>query len=167
MDYVIPMLPDSISNELCSLNPNEDKLTFSAILELDKKGNRVNYSIEPTVINSNKRFTYHEANEIIKSRKGAYSETLLQMNTLANLLHEKRKEYGSIDFDLAEAVFRLDDNGMPYDWTLAIGGTIKDHLLKNPDKPLLFMDYEIDTLGPYTCEISDVIDIAKVEDAFK
>ena len=59
------------------------------------------------------------------------------------------------------------DDGMPYDWTLAIGGTIKDHLLKNPDKPLLFMDYEIDTLGPYTCEISDVIDIAKVEDAFK
>ena len=115
IDNVVPMLPERISNGLCSLVPNEDRYAFSVILEVTPNGVVENYQIKPSLINSKRRFTYHEVADILKNGKGEYFEDLEAMNKLAKTLSKNRKTSGSIDFDLSEAIFRLDKNGMPID----------------------------------------------------
>lgn len=115
IDNVVPMLPERISNGLCSLVPNEDRYAFSVILEVTPKGVVENYRLRPSIINSKRRFTYHEVAEILQKGKGDYFEELEAMNQLAKTLSKNRKSSGSIDFDLYEAIFRLDKNGMPID----------------------------------------------------
>lgn len=113
VDRVIPMLPEKLSNNICSLVPNQDRLTFSAFIEISTKGQVKDYRFAKSVINSKRRFTYEEVEDILKTGNGDYSETLLKMNRLAKNLTAKRDKNGSIDFDSPEAKFKFDAKGMP------------------------------------------------------
>ncbi|MGB5288992.1 MAG: ribonuclease R [Ignavibacteriaceae bacterium] len=109
----ISMLPEKLSNNLCSLVPNEDRLTFSVIFEMTPKGRVINHQIAKTIINSKKRFTYEEAQTIIESGTGEYSDEMHLLNTLAKTLRSKRMKEGSFEFFTPEVEFHLDDNGKP------------------------------------------------------
>lgn len=114
-DRVLPMLPEKISNELCSLRPNEDKLTFSVLFELDSKANVKNYWIGRTVIHSNKRFTYEEAQEIIMGADNELKEQILQLHHFSQQLRQRKFDAGAINFSSEEARFILDEHGIPTD----------------------------------------------------
>ena len=113
VDRTIPMLPERLCNQICSLRPNEDKLCFSAIFELNEKSEILHSHITRTVIRSDRRFTYEEAQEIIESGKGDYSFEILKLNDLAQKLREKRFAEGSINFDRYEVKFEIDEYGKP------------------------------------------------------
>lgn len=119
-DRVCPMLPEKLSNVLCSLRPNEDKLTFSAIFEMDKAFEMVNYSIAKTIIHSKRRFTYEEAQERIETGKGDYAEELLLLNKISKHIRAKRFKKGAIAFEKAEVRFKLDETGKPLGVVLKI-----------------------------------------------
>src|ERR1035437_2829133 len=110
---VIPMLPEKLSNNICSLVPYKDRCTYSVIIELTKRGKIVKYEIAKTIINSKRRFTYEEVQEIIDNEKGDFANEILQMNSLAQTLRKKRLREGSIDFFSPEVKFELDENGAP------------------------------------------------------
>ncbi len=112
-DRVCPMLPERISNELCSLRPHEDKLTFSAIFEITAKGTIKKQWLGRTVIHSNHRFTYEEVQEIIETGEGLYSHEILLLNTLAQNYRKQRFKKGAINFSSQEVRFKLDDKGKP------------------------------------------------------
>ena len=110
----VPMLPESLSNELCSLKPGVKRLTQSMLAEFDPQGNLVRYEIARTVIKSQRRFTYKEALAVIEKKKKSAHEPLLQrMVELCYLLKQKRFERGSIDFAIAEDVIMVDEKGVP------------------------------------------------------
>ncbi len=113
VDRTIPMLPEHLSNGICSLRPNEDKLTYSAIFEMDSKANVVNHRIGRTVIRSDRRFTYEEAQEIIETGKGDHARELGLLNSLAQQLRKRRFENGALEFDRAEVRFDIDKTGRP------------------------------------------------------
>lgn len=110
---VIPMLPEKLSNVVCSLVPNKDRLTFSVIVELMPNAKVVSYEIKKTVINSKRRFTYEEVQKIIEEKKGEFCDKILLLNDLAQKLRTKRISKGSINFYSPEVVFKLDKNGIP------------------------------------------------------
>jgi ribonuclease R len=112
-DRVAPMLPERISNELCSLRPHEDKLTFSAIFQITPKGEVKQYWLGKTVIHSNHRFTYEEVQEIIEKGEGLYQEEILILNTLAQKFRKQRFKKGAINFSSQEVRFKLDEKGKP------------------------------------------------------
>ncbi len=112
-DRVLPMLPEHISNVLCSLRPNEDKFTFSAIFQVDKNGNVKQYWIGRTVIHSNRRFTYEEAQQIIETKQGDYAEEVLLLNEIAQNLRAERFKKGAINFSSQEVRFKLDEEAKP------------------------------------------------------
>lgn len=114
-DKVIPMLPEKLSNELCSLKPNVPRLAFSILMKITDDGIVKSYKIHETIIESKKRFTYEEAQEIIDKGEGIYHEELAAMNKLHKTLFKNRSEKGSVDFDLPEPVFKFDKNGLPID----------------------------------------------------
>ncbi len=109
----IPMLPEKLSNNLCSLVPNEDRLTFSVIFEMTKKGEAINHQIAKTVINSKRRYTYEEAQTIIETGEGDFSDDIILLNELAKSLRIKRMKSGSFEFFTPEVQFQLDENGLP------------------------------------------------------
>ena len=113
VDRTIPMLPEKLSNNLCSLRPNEDSLTFSAVFELNDKGKILSEWFGKTVIHSIRRFHYEEVQDILDSKKGDYVKELLKMNELAYQLRKQRFAQGSIDFDTDEVRFQLDKDGKP------------------------------------------------------
>lgn len=113
VDRTIPMLPERLSNGLCSLRPNEEKLTFSAIFEMDHKANVVNSRIGRTVIKSDRRFTYEEAQAIIETGEGEYAEELAVLNNLAKERRRRRYQEGALEFDRAEVRFEIDETGKP------------------------------------------------------
>ncbi|MEX0965614.1 MAG: ribonuclease R [Bacteroidia bacterium] len=113
VDRVIPMLPERLSNELCSLRPNEDKLTFSVLVEMDEDGNVKKEWFGKTIIHSDKRFSYEDAQERLETGKGEFAEELLTLNQLAYKLRERKFEGGALSFETAEVKFRLDENGKP------------------------------------------------------
>ncbi|GAA5021472.1 ribonuclease R [Marivirga lumbricoides] len=113
VDRTVPMLPERLSNGLCSLRPNEDKLTFSAIFQLDEHGTVHNEWFGRTIIHSDRRFTYEEAQAIIEAQIGDYSQELHQLNVIAKKLKQKRFEHGAIAFESVEVKFKLDENGKP------------------------------------------------------
>lgn len=113
VDRTIPMLPERLSNGICSLRPNEEKLTFSAIFELDAKANVLNSRIGRTVICSDRRFTYEEAQQIIETGQGEYARELEALNGLAKELRRRRYQQGALEFDRAEVRFEIDENGKP------------------------------------------------------
>ena len=109
----IPMLPEKLSSNLCSLRPNEDRLTFSVIFEMTEKGAVLNHQISKTIINSKRRFTYDEAQKIIETGEGDFSKEINLVNELARMLRSKRMKAGSFEFITAEVEFILDENGFP------------------------------------------------------
>jgi ribonuclease R len=114
VDRTIPMLPENISNFLCSLRPNEDKLCFAAVFHLNRKGEIHHEWFGKTIIHSQKRFAYEEAQEIIEGKQDAiFSDVLETLNNIAKELKEKRFKAGAISFETEEVKFRLDDEGKP------------------------------------------------------
>ncbi len=113
VDRVIPMLPERLSNGVCSLRPNEDKLCFGAVFELDAKANIHSEWFGRTVINSNRRFSYEEAQEIIETKTGDHADEILKLNELAHILREKKFKAGAISFESTEVKFKLDELGKP------------------------------------------------------
>ena len=112
-DRVNPMLPEHISNELCSLRPNEDSLTFSAIFQISPKGQVKQHWLGKTVIHSDQRFTYEEVQEIIETKEGMYAEQILILNQLAQRFRKQRFKNGAINFSSQEVRFKLDENKKP------------------------------------------------------
>lgn len=110
---VIPMLPEKLSNNICSLVPYEDRLTYSVIVELSPRGKVEDYKISKTVINSKRRFTYDEAQQVIDNGEGDFKEEMIQLHKLAQILRKKRIREGSIEFHTSEIKFELDENGKP------------------------------------------------------
>lgn len=122
IDRVIPMLPKELSNGICSLNPNEDRLTLSVIMEIDKNGTVVDHQIFEAVINSKQRLIYDDVSDLLEKDdetakeklKGVHEELKIS-EELMQILYEKRKRRGSIDFDFPETYIELDDTGKPID----------------------------------------------------
>jgi ribonuclease R len=112
-DRVCPMLPERLSNFLCSLRPNEDKLTFSTIFEFDKHFKVVNTTIAKTVIHSNRRFAYEDVQEVLETGKGDHVEALQMLNKIAKKIREGRFKNGAIAFEKDEVRFHLDEKGKP------------------------------------------------------
>ncbi|HMO78648.1 MAG TPA: ribonuclease R [Candidatus Paceibacterota bacterium] len=113
VDRTIPMLPEILSNDLCSLNPKEDKLAFSSIFEMNQNAEIISRWFGKTIINSKKRFTYEEAQAILDAGSGIFYEELNQLNILAKILNKRNKEAGAIEFEKEEIKFELDQNGRP------------------------------------------------------
>ncbi len=113
VDRTIPMLPERLSNGLCSLRPNEEKLSFACIFEMDDNADVKNYRIARTVICSDRRFTYEEAQNIIETGEGDFKDEVLKMNDLAKKLRQKRFDNGAIAFDRHEVKFEIDEQGKP------------------------------------------------------
>lgn len=110
---VIPMLPEILSNNVCSLVPNEDRLTYSVIVEITKRGKLCDYQIKKTIIKSKRRFTYDEVQEIIEGADGDFKDDVLLLHKLALTLRKKRIREGSIEFSSDEVKFELDEDGTP------------------------------------------------------
>lgn len=112
-DRVLPMLPEKISNELCSLRPHEDKFTFSAVFQMDHKGEVKDVWLGRTVTHSDRRFSYEEAQEIIEGADGDYKDIILQLRDITQNLRKQRFKKGAINFSSQEVRFQLDENGIP------------------------------------------------------
>ena len=112
-DRVNPMLPERISNELCSLRPKEDKLTFSAIFQMNEKGEVKQYWLGKTVIHSDRRFTYEEVQDMIEGGDGDHKDEIMLLNKIAQRLRKKRFSKGAINFSSQEVRFKLDEKGKP------------------------------------------------------
>lgn len=113
VDRVVPMLPEVLSNDVCSLRPNEDKYTFSAVFELDENAQIQKQWFGRTIIHSNRRFTYEEAQERIETGKGDLAEEIIILNNLSKILRNERIKNGAITFDRSEVKFHLDENNQP------------------------------------------------------
>ena len=113
VDRTIPMLPERLCNFLCSLRPNEEKLAFSVIFDITEKGDVKSSRVVHTVIYSDRRFTYEEAQESIETKEGEYKEEMLMLDTIAKALREKRFAAGAINFDRYEVKFEIDEKGKP------------------------------------------------------
>ncbi len=113
VDRVVPMLPEHLCNGICSLRPDEEKLAFSVIFEMDKDAKVLNSTIARTVIKSNRRFSYEEAQEVIETGLGDCVEEIQALNEMAKILRRERYENGSVEFDRAEVKFHIDEKGKP------------------------------------------------------
>lgn len=113
VDRTIPMLPERLSNDLCSLKPNLDRLAYSCIFTLNESAQVQNYRITRTIIRSDRRFSYEEAQKIIETGEGDCKDAVLKLNELAQHLRKHRFDAGAIDFDRKEVGFDLDDRGYP------------------------------------------------------
>ncbi len=180
VDRTIPMIPEKLSNELCSLRPDEDKLCYSVIFTLDEEANVLDYSIEHTIIRSNRRFTYEEAQERIETQRGDYSNEILQLNQLAQQLRKRRFEHGAIAFDREEMRFNIDENGKPIsvymktaqeanilieEFMLLANRTVATHIAKgikgnNKNKQILLQH----TKKTFVYRIHDLPDPEKLQD---
>lgn len=113
VDRVLPMLPEKLSNNLCSLNPNEDRYTFSAVFTFNENYKIVDEWYGRTVIHSDRRFTYEEAQEVLDTKKGDYKDELLTLNAIAHKLRKAKFKNGAISFESEEVKFELDEKGKP------------------------------------------------------
>lgn len=113
VDRTVPMLPERLSNALCSLRPKEDKLTFAAVFEMDEKGKVHKEWFGRTVIHSDHRFTYEQAQEVIESGTGTFAEELKILNQLHHILRKERFRKGAVNFETTEVKFKLDERGKP------------------------------------------------------
>ena len=120
VDRVIPMLPERLSNELCSLRPNEDKLTFSAVFELDSNCTVLSSWFGKTIIHSDHRFTYEDAQKIIEGEDGPFKKEITQINKLAQQCRKKRLSNGALNVKSNEVRFRLDEEGEPIETVLKV-----------------------------------------------
>jgi len=112
-DRVLPMLPEKLSNELCSLRPNEDKATFSVVFTFDNEKNIKNYWIGKTIIHSQRRFAYEEVQQILTDGSGELFDELFLLDNIAKKIRSERLKNGAIDFETEEVRFKLDEDGKP------------------------------------------------------
>lgn len=112
-DYTVHMLPEKLSTDICSLKENADRLTLSVLMNISKTGEFISHEIFPSVIRNKKRFNYKEVQEILDDQNGPYLRELNLLSQLARLLHDIRHKKGSIDFDIPEPEFELDEKGVP------------------------------------------------------
>ena len=129
VDRTIPMLPEILSNDLCSLNPNEDKLAMSAVFEMNDDAEILNEWYGETVICSDRRFAYEEAWDVISKGKGDYVQELQKVNELSKILREQRFKNGALMIDQEEVKFKLDKNGKPIDIFIKVH-TDANHLIE-------------------------------------
>nr|WP_305150160.1 ribonuclease R [uncultured Duncaniella sp.] len=113
VDRVVPMLPEHLCNGICSLRPDEEKLAFSVIFHMDDDAKVISSKIARTVIKSNRRFAYEEAQQVIETGLGDCVEAIRKLNELAKIMRRQRYENGSVEFDRAEVKFHIDDDGKP------------------------------------------------------
>ena len=113
VDRVLPMLPERLSNELCSLRPEEEKYTFSAIFTFNESNKIIKEWYGRTIIYSDRRFTYEEAQEVIESKEGDFAKEMILLDKLAKNIRKKRFNNGAIDFDSEEVYFKLDEEAVP------------------------------------------------------
>ena len=113
VDRTVPMLPEKLSNKVCSLRPNEEKLCFSAVFELDADANVLTQWFGRTVINSDHRFAYEDAQQVIETKEGPLADELMTLNDLAQKLRKKRFAAGAISFERSEVKFQLDEEARP------------------------------------------------------
>ncbi|MCZ2222143.1 MAG: ribonuclease R [Chitinophagales bacterium] len=163
-DRVNPMLPEKISNDLCSLKPNEDRLTFSAVFEMNTKGEIKNYWLGKTIIHSDKRFTYEDVQQTIESKNGLYKTEILLLNNIAQKLRASRFKKGAINFSSQEVRFQLDEKGKPIgivvkeskeshqlieEFMLLANKTVAEYVFKNSEKNKIPFPYRVhDTPDP-------------------
>lgn len=169
VDRVLPMLPEKLSNELCSLRPNEDKLTFSAVFVFDKNDKIIKRWFGKTVIHSDRRFTYEEAQQVLESGEGDFVSELKQLNRLAKKLRKSRFKKGAINFETDEVKFRLDEEGVPIDVYIKerkeAHMLIEDFmLLANREVATFISQKGKDQEIPFVYRIHDEPDPAKVEE---
>ncbi len=148
VDRVVPMFPEHLSNLVCSLRPNEDKLCFSVIFEVDEEAKIVNRKFARTVIHSVRRYTYAEAQEIIETGEGDYKEEILTMFRLSQKIRQRRMAKGAIRFDRPEIKFELDETGKPIGTYLKVqkesNNMIEDYMLMaNEAVAMYFTKYNI------------------------
>lgn len=113
VDRTIPMLPEHLSNGLCSLRPNEDKLTFSAVFEIDANGKVYKKWFGRTLTHSDRRFSYEEAQERIEKGEGDFAKEICQLNLISKKIRDRRFKNGAVNFETVEVKFRLDEKGKP------------------------------------------------------
>lgn len=113
VDRTVPMLPEKLCNGVCSLRPHEDKLCFSAVFEMNDKAQVLKQWFGKTVINSDHRFSYDEAQQVIETNRGTLGDVVLKLNALATIMRKKRYADGAIDFESREVKFQLDENAKP------------------------------------------------------
>jgi ribonuclease R len=113
VNEVIPMLPERLSNDLCSLRPRVDRLTYSVFMDVDRDGEVAAWSLKKSVIRSARRFSYEEVQRVLETGKGDYVELLTALNALAKQQTQIRRKAGSLDFDTGETKFRFDADGFP------------------------------------------------------
>ncbi|MDP4278103.1 MAG: ribonuclease R, partial [Bacteroidota bacterium] len=171
VDRTIPMLPESLSNGLCSLRPNEEKCCYSCIFEMDERANVKKYHIAHTLIKSDRRFTYEEVQSIIEGAEGDFAEDIHVLNEMAKKLRQKRFVAGAINFDRWEMKFNIDENGKPLsvfvktakasnqmieEFMLLANKTVASHIGKSSGAPRTFV-----------YRIHDQPDAEKMEDLSK
>ena len=174
VDGVVPMLPEHLSNDICSLVPHKPRFAYSVFMEFTTHGERVSYRIEETVIESKRRYSYEEAQQIIESGIGDNADLILRLHTLAKTLFAQRMTGGGIDFETQEIKFILDENKMPFEAViktrtdatslveecmLAANRTVAEHL------HVLKTEWKTKELPPYVYRVHDQPDKEKMEAA--
>jgi len=169
VDRVVPMLPERLSNQVCSLRPKEDKLCFSAVFELDDEGKLYHEWFGRTVINSDYRFNYEEAQKIIDTSEGKFHEELATLNSIAKKMRNNRFAKGAIGFSKSEVKFNLDENGKPLGVFFVeekdSNNLIEEFMLLANKKVAEFVGKKESKIKPKTFvyRIHDSPDIAKLE----
>lgn len=167
VDRVLPMLPEKLSNQLCSLRPNEDKLAYSVLFEFDEEHQLKNKWIGRTVIHSDHRFNYSEAQEIIDGKEDEFSEVITHLHQIAQGLRSKRFQNGSINFSSEEVRFEIDENGTPIDAYVKESGASNQlieefMLLANQAVSLFIRDKKQSPAIPFIYRIHDLPDEDKL-----
>jgi ribonuclease R len=168
VDRVCPMLPERLSNDLCSLRPFEDRLTFSAVFEFDDSFKIVNRWFGKGIIHSNRRFSYEEAQRILTEGEGDFSDELLKLNQIAYHLRKKRFRDGAINFETDEVKFKLDEHGVPIEVYVKVREDahmlIEDFMLLANKEVATFIAKKEKMEIPYVYRVHDVPDLDKLND---
>ncbi|MFI5171439.1 MAG: ribonuclease R [Chitinophagales bacterium] len=167
VDRVIPMLPEKLSNNVCSLRPHEDKLCFSAIFEMDKDARIINEWFGKTIIYSDRRFTYEEVQDIIDKKAGEYVEEILEFNRISTVLREKRFKNGAITFETQEVKFILDENFVPtglYVKERKQSHMLIEDLMLLANKRVAFYMAKERSKVPFVYRVHDLPDMQKLEE---
>lgn len=169
VDRVLPMLPEKLSNGVCSLRPNEDKLTFSSVFEFTPKGDMVGEWFGKTVIHSDRRFTYEEVQTILEEKKGEFADELQILNRFAQKMRKERFKKGAFNFESPEVQFRLDEHGKPLGVYTKIRKDahflVEDFMLLANKRVATFIVEQFKETGvqiPFVYRIHDLPDMEKV-----
>ena len=170
VDRVLPMFPEQLSNVICSLRPEEEKLCYAAVFELDSNASVIHEWFGRTVIFSDKRFTYNEAQELLEDGEGPFKDALNLLNRLAHLLRKRRFKNGSINFDSKEVKFKLDENAKPIGVIVKerkdANMLIEDFMLLANQQVAKYAGHEKNSNGlvPLVYRIHDLPDLDKLND---